>query len=66
MAVVGLLRSQHGEGRGGSLSKGSEIRDLGGQLSTSVADKAGRPVWGVNSRTEFSLGKITFTVDKET
>lgn len=23
-------------------------------------------MWGVNSRTEFSLGKITFTVDKET
>lgn len=66
MAVVGLLRSQDGEGRGGSLSKGSEIRGGGGGLSASVADRAGRPVWGVNSRTEFSLGKMPFTVDKET
>lgn len=66
--MVGLLRSQDREGRGGSLSKGSEIRGGGGGggLSASVADRAGRPVWGVNSRTEFSLGKIPFTVDKET
>lgn len=28
--MVGLLRSQDGEGRGGSLSKGSEIRGGGG------------------------------------